>query len=137
MIDLDFRQVYYQVLLKIYVKFIVKNVEINTVNMNVSLKDLELTNSLIDGVSVKKKQLKRINGLIRKIPNRYKFWNSDINKVILLLRKGVDPYEYMGCWKRFDEASLPDKKAVYSNLYREVIKDIDCKHTERIWKYLK
>ena len=41
--------------------------------MNVSLKDLELTNSLIDGVSVKKKQLKRINGLIRKIPNRYKF----------------------------------------------------------------
>ena len=73
MIDLDFRQVYYQVLLKIYVKFIVKNVEINTVNMNVSLKDLELTNSLIDGVSVKKKQLKRINGLIRKIPNRYKF----------------------------------------------------------------
>ena len=54
MIDLDFRQVYYQVLLKIYVKFIVKNVEINTVNMNVSLKDLEITNSLIDGVSVKK-----------------------------------------------------------------------------------
>ena len=38
----------------------------------------------------------------------------------------------MGCWKRFDEASLPDKKAVYSNLYREVIKDIDYKHTERI-----
>ena len=54
MIDLDFRQVYYQVLLKIYVKFIVKNVEINTVNRNVSLKDLEITNSLIDGVSVEK-----------------------------------------------------------------------------------
>ena len=75
--------------------------------------------------------------MIRKIPNRYKFWNSDINKVILLLRKGVYPYEYMGCWKRFDEALLPDKKAVYSNLYREVIKDIDYKHTERMWKYLK
>ena len=27
----------------------------------------------------------------------------DINKFILLLRKRVYPYEYMGSWKRFDE----------------------------------
>ena len=40
----------------------------------------------------------------------YKFCNGDINKFILLLRKGVYPYEYMDSWERFDETSLPDKK---------------------------
>ena len=32
------------------------------------------------------------------------------NKFILLLRKGLYPYEYMDSWERFDETSLPDKK---------------------------
>ena len=30
---------------------------------------------------------------------------------LLLLRKGVYPYEYMDSWERFDETSLPDKEA--------------------------
>ena len=42
----------------------------------------------------KKKQLKAINGFINKFPNSYTFCNSDIDKFILLLRKGVYPYEY-------------------------------------------
>ena len=40
-----------------------------------------------------RKNLKPINGLIKKIRNTYKFCNNDINKFILLLRKGVYPYE--------------------------------------------
>ena len=47
--------------------------------------------------------------LINGFSNTYRFCNEDINKFILLLRKGVYPYEYMDSWKRFDEASLPDK----------------------------
>ena len=35
----------------------------------------------------RKKQLKPINGLIKKFPNTYKFCNNDINKFILTLRK--------------------------------------------------
>ena len=35
------------------------------------------------------------NELIKKFANIYKFCNEDINKLILLLRKGVYPYEYM------------------------------------------
>ena len=42
-----------------------------------------------------------------KLKNTFKFCNSDINKTILLLRKGVYPYEYMDDWKKFNETTLP------------------------------
>ena len=45
--------------------------------------------------------------LINKFSRTYDFCKGDINKFILLLRKGVYPYEYM---KSFSETSLPDKK---------------------------
>ena len=35
--------------------------------------------------------------------NTYNFSNHDINKVILLLRKGVYPFEYMDDWEKFNE----------------------------------
>ena len=41
----------------------------------------------------KKIQLKPKNGLIKKFPSTYKFYNGDINKFVLLLRKVVYPYE--------------------------------------------
>ena len=41
--------------------------------------------------------------LIKRFANIYKFCNKDINKFILLLRKGVYPYEYLDSWERFDE----------------------------------
>ena len=47
--------------------------------------------------------------LIETFANIYEFCNKQINKSILLLRKGVFPYEYMDSWERFDETSLPDK----------------------------
>ena len=49
--------------------------------------------------------------LIQRFANIYEFCNRDLNKFILLLRKGVYPYEYMNSWQRFDETSLPDKEA--------------------------
>ena len=52
-----------------------------------------------------------INGLIKRFPNIHHFCSGDINKFVLLLRKGVYPYEYMDSWKRFDETSLSDKKS--------------------------
>ena len=40
------------------------------------------------------------------------FSNNDINKFILLLRKGVCPYEYMDEWKKSNETSLPEKRRI-------------------------
>ena len=39
-----------------------------------------------------KRQLKPINGLIKKFSNAYEFCNGDISKFIFKLKKGVYPY---------------------------------------------
>ena len=48
--------------------------------------------------------------LKKKFKNMLKISNSDINKFILLLRKGVYPFEYMDDWEKFNETTLPEKK---------------------------
>ena len=75
--------------------------------------------------------------LIKKFKNTFSFCNSDLNKVILLLRKGVYPYEYMDSWERFNETSLPSKEDFYSNLNREDIDDIDYRHGNNVFKGFK
>ena len=76
----------------------------------------------------KKNYEKDLKELIKRFANIYEFCHGDFNKFILLLRKGVYPYEYVDSWERFDETSLPDKKAFYSGLYMENITDADYRH---------
>ena len=40
----------------------------------------------------------------------------------------------MDSWENFDEASLSDKEAFYSNLNMEDITDVDYRHAERVFK---
>ena len=72
--------------------------------------------------------------LIKRFKSTYEFCNKDLNKFILLLRKGVYPYEYMDNWERFDETSLPSKESFYSNLNMENIENIDHRHGNNIFK---
>ena len=53
--------------------------------------------------------------LIKRFPKSPKFCNGDINKFVLLLRKGLYRYEYMDSKERFDETSLLDKKLFTAN----------------------
>ena len=75
--------------------------------------------------------------LIEKFPNTYQLCNKDLNKLALLLRKGVYPYEYMDSWKRFKEESLPDKESFYSELNNEHITDEDYAHAQKVWDTFK
>ena len=75
--------------------------------------------------------------LIKSFRNTYNFCDNDLNKFILLLRKGAYPYECMDNWERFEETSLPDKKSFYSSLNMENIDDIDYRHGNNVFKKFK
>ena len=77
-----------------------------------------------------------INGLIKKFSNMYQFCGGDINKFVLLLRRGVFPYEYIDSWEKFNETPLPAKKAFYSELNLEDITDEDYAHYQKVFKKL-
>ena len=75
--------------------------------------------------------------LVERFANTYKFCNNDINKFIMLLRKGVYPYEYMDGWNKFNEKLIPSKELFYSNLTLENISEVDYMHTNNVFKTFK
>ena len=56
---------------------------------------------------------KLINQLIKNFSSVYQFCNGDLNKFVLILRKGVFPYEYMDSWEKFNENILPPREDFY------------------------
>ena len=86
----------------------------------------------------KKNYRKEINKeLIERFASTYKFCNNDINKFIMLLRKGVYPYEYMDGWDKFYEKSIPSKESFYSSLTLENITEVDYIHAKNVFKTFK
>ena len=72
--------------------------------------------------------------LIERFANTYEFCNNDINKFIMLLRKGVYPYEYIDGWDIFNEKIIPRKESFYSNLTLENIIKTDYAHANNLFK---
>ena len=86
---------------------------------------------ILECYNCKQRYRKKFNKyLIKKFKNTYSFYNNDLNKFVLLLRKGVYPHEYADTWERFSEMSLPSKEGFYSNLNIEDISDIDHRHVK-------
>ena len=81
----------------------------------------------------KKNDKKNFDKDLIKIFAIYEFCDRDINKFILLLRKGVYPYECVDSWKKFDATSLP-REAFYSTLNMEDIKDVDSRYAKKVFK---
>ena len=93
-----------------YISFSIDNLDfIDSLQfMNASLEKL-VSNLAKDGVD--------------KFSTLKKYMDSD--KVPLLLRKGVYPYDYMNCVERFQEPTLPPKESFYNVLNDEHISDED------------
>ena len=112
-------------------KSCMEKIKINSECCFVGLKN----NRLIYKCKECKEEWKRpINELIENFPSVYQFCNDDLNKFVLLLRKGVYPYECMDSWEKFDETSLLPKEDFYSGLNLEGISDEDYAHAQKVWE---
>ena len=135
-IAIDLCQAHYQIFLIFYLKdFIVISAQI--VNHVLITFQSEINQFIFRCFDCKKNYKKDFNKeLINRFSNTYKFCNEDINKFILLLRKGVYLYECMDSWERFDETLLPDKEAFYSSLNMVDVTDVHYRHAKREFKNL-
>ena len=80
----------------------------------------------------KKERKIPLNKLFKKLSSVYQFFNGNLNKFVMLLGKGVYPFEYIYSWEKFNETTLPPKKDFYSNLNLEDISDEDHKHAQKV-----
>ena len=71
---------------------------------------------------------KLVNNLSKDTFNNGKRYNAE-DKLELLTRKGIYPYEYMDTPEKLKETQLPPKEAFYSRLNDEGISDENYAHT--------
>ena len=64
-----------------------------------------------------------MEGLIKKFSCMYQFCKGDLNKFVLLLRKGVYPHECMNSCEKIYGKSLRPKEDFYSELNLEGASD--------------
>ena len=78
-----------------------------------------------------------LDSLVNNLPedafnNLKRYYTGD--KLSLVMRKGVYPYEYMDSLERLKETQLPPREAFYSRLNGEGISDEDYAHARKVWK---
>ena len=76
---------------------------------------------------------KLFNSLPKDAFNNVKRYYAN-DKLSLLTRKGVYPYEYMNLPKRLKETKLPPKEAFYSRLNEEGISEENYTHAKKVWE---
>ncbi|GET55307.1 uncharacterized protein LOC114539009 [Rhizophagus irregularis DAOM 181602=DAOM 197198] len=57
-----------------------------------------------------------------------------MDKIKLLFRKGVFPYDWTNAWEKFDRTSLPPRKDFYSLLSQQNISKEDYEHAQKVWQ---
>ena len=81
-----------------------------------------------------------LDSLINNLPedafNNLKRYCTD-DKLSLVKRKGVYPYEYMDTLERLKETKLPPKEAFHSKLNNGDISDEDYAHAQKVWRVFK
>ena len=74
---------------------------------------------------------KLVNNLTKDAFNNVKRYYAE-DKLTLLTRKGIYPYEYMDTPEKLKETQLPPKEAFYSRLNNEGISDENYAHAQKV-----
>ena len=74
-----------------------------------------------------------VNNLPKDDFNNLKRYYTD-DKLSLLIRKGVYPYEYMDSSEKLKETKLPPREVFYSGLNDEGISNEDYVHARKVWE---
>ena len=86
------------------------------------------------------RSVKRVRELMKcelcfnKLSQHRHLYTTTGDKLSLLTRKGVYPYEYMDSLERLKETQLPPREAFYSRLNDEGINYEDYLHAQKVWK---
>ena len=65
-----------------------------------------------------------------------KLSNNDLKKFLLLLKRGVYPYEYMDSMNKFKETELPSIDKFYCNVQKKPFSQKDYAHAKKVWNVL-
>ena len=79
----------------------------------------------------------QLSVIIANFPNTFKLCRGSIEKFLLLLRKGVYPYEYIDNMSKYYEKELPTIDNFYSKLSSSGISKKDYAHGKKVWQFFK
>ena len=79
----------------------------------------------------------KLSVLAANFPYTFKLCRGNAPKFLLLLRKGVYPYEYMDNMSKFNEKELPTIDNFYSKLSSSSISAKDYAHAKKVWQFFK
>ena len=110
-----------------------------------SLKNIKVTRGMSNGKRMvrtrcyicKSRQYQLFSSITNRFPITFKLCRYNIKKFLLLLRKGVYPYEYLDNMEKFNEKELPPIDNFYSKLAFDDISTDDDKRAKRVWDFFK
>ena len=97
----------------------------------VERKEVKREIRFIDSLRFTQKGLSELAGNLTSHPNLCRYFEGE--ELELVKRKGVYPYDYMGCFERLAETSLPPIECWYSKLNDANITADDYKHAHKVW----
>ena len=95
------------------------------------LKPIKRHIRFLDSFRFMQSSLAELASNLTKHDNLSKYFEGD--KLELVKKKGVYPYDYMDSFERLDETSLPSKDDFYSKLNGANISTSDYTHAQKVW----
>ena len=79
----------------------------------------------------------KLSELVKNVPNTYNLCRGGVEKFLLLLRKGVCPYQYMNNMSTFTEKELTNIDNFLSKLNSSGISIKEYSHAKEVWQFFK